>query len=392
MTFYKILKTIFAGDKMKLSFLTMSLIMIFTYCANTDKNEKTSLINKEVRNAKFSSKLNHNGAIIFQKKYEPRENAFSILVPKGWQIEGGIHRVNPIESGPSNAIAAKLDFTIKKDNAGSVMIRWLPDVLYFDARHSPAGQMGLFPEGSNYQGMTVLNLMSAEKFITSIAFPYAHPNASNVQIVKKKKLINIANNYGKRVKQAMPYSTMSYDVSIVKMTYSENGIPYEELMVSIIENWGQLGAGMWGNKETYLIRTPLNKFKNWESIFSVIQNSVELNMNWLKGEIKGQANRGEIAVNTQKEIERIGREISTHKRKTNAEIHNDMFLTLTDQEEYINPYTNEIEAGTNQWQHRWINESGDVIYTDSEDYNPNTDVNLTRSDFKRSKIRKRFPN
>ena len=69
-----------------------------------------------------------------------------------------------------------------------------------------------------------------------------------------------------------------------------------------------------------------------------------------------------------------------------------MFLTLTEQEEYVNPYTNEIEVGTNQWQHRWVNESGDVIYTDNESYDPNVDINLNRSDFKRSKIRKRFPN
>ena len=68
-----------------------------------------------------------------------------------------------------------------------------------------------------------------------------------------------------------------------------------------------------------------------------------------------------------------------------------MYLTLTDQEEYVNPYTNEIEIGTNQWQYRWVSESGDVIYTDSEEYDPNIDINLNRSDFKRSRIRERFP-
>ena len=36
-----------------------------------------------------------------------------------------------------------------------------------------------------------------------------------------------------------------------------------------------------------------------------------------------------------------------------------------------------------------INESGDVIYTDSEEYDPNVDINLNRSNFKRTPIRKR---
>lgn len=375
---------------MKISFIIILLTIIFTHCTNANEDAPISLSDKKIVETNQNKKSIQDGAVVFQRKSEPKENAFSILVPKGWQSTGGIYRVNPIANGPSNAIAAKLDFSVKKDKAGTVMIRWLPDVLYFDSRYSPAGQMGLFPEGSNYQGMTVLNLMSAETFTKQIAFPYAHPNAQNVKVVEKKNLINVANNYSKRVKQTMPYLTMSYDASIVKFTYSENGNQFEELMISIIENWGQLGAGMWGNKETYFIRTPINEYKKWEPIFSVIQNSVKLNINWLIGEIKGQETQGKTVIETQKEVQRIGREIAEHRQKTNAEINNDMFLTLTDQEEYVNPYTNEIDVGTNQWQHRWINESGDVIYTDEADYNPNVDINLNVSNFKRSKVRKRF--
>lgn len=376
---------------MKAIFSLLVFVHIFCYCGNNDK-ENASQPNYDVKNISVVQKKSNENIFVFQRKNEPRENAFSLLVPKGWLIEGGIYRIDPLtQGGPSQSIASKLDFTVKKDNNGTIMIRWLPDVLFFDARYSPAGQMGLFPEGSNYQGMTVKNIMSSENFIRKIAFNYAHPNAQNVKVVKTKKLTNVANNYANRVKQAMPYTTMSYDAAIVKFNYAENDQQYEEIIFSIIENWGQLGAGMWGNKETFLVRTPVNDFQNWEGVFNIIRNSVKINLQWLIGEIKGQAIRGDIAVNTQKEIERIGREITSHRQKTNAEINNDMFLTLTDQEEYVNPYTNEIETGTNQWQHRWVNESGDVIYTDNEEYNPNVDLNLNRSDFKKSKIRKRFP-
>jgi hypothetical protein len=378
---------------MKFSFLTMLIILAFSHCANTDETNSDPKKDSNIEQLIDARERSDEPVLVFQRKNEPRENAFSLLVPKGWQLQGGIYRIDPLtQGGPSQSIVAKLDFAVKKDDNGSIMIRWLPDILYFDARYSPAGQMGLFPEGSNYQGMTVYNLMSPESFISRIAFPYAHPNAQNVVVVETKNLTNVANNYSQRVKQAMPYATMSYSAAIVKLTYNENGNQYDEIMFSIIENWGQLGAGMWGNKETFLVRAPKDELKNWEGLFSVIQNSVKINLQWLVGEIKGQAIRGEIAVNTQKEIERIGREITSHRAKTNTEINNDMFLTLTEQEEYVNPYTNEIEVGTNQWQHRWVNESGDVIYTDNESYDPNVDINLNRSDFKRSKIRKRFPN
>ena len=48
---------------------------------------------------------------------------------------------------------------------------------------------------------------------------------------------------------------MTYNAEMLRIEYDEDGIRYEEIFVSIIENWGQLGAGMWGNKETFYLRT-----------------------------------------------------------------------------------------------------------------------------------------
>ncbi len=335
---------------------------------------------------------NKTSTVIFQRVSEGREKAFDLLIPKGWVTEGGIFRVDPTaQGGAAQSIAAKLDFSVKKDRAGSVMIRWLPDILYFDARMSPAGQMGLFPPGSNYNGMTVYPLMSAQQFLTQIVFPYAHPQATAVQATEQQNLTKLAQDYQRRVQAAMPQMTFSYDAALLTRTYNEGGIAYKEKMIAVIENWGQLGAGMWGNKETFFIRAPAKEFAQWEPVFSIIQNSVRINPQWMIGEIRGQMQRSKVMLEVQQDVERIGREITENRQKTMAEIHNDMFLTLTDQEEYVNPYTNKVETGSNQWNYRWVDEGGDVIYTNDESYDPRTDVNLNRNDFKRTPVRKRFP-
>ena len=328
--------------------------------------------------------------VVFTRVSEPRENAFSLLIPKGWTVEGGIFRVDPTQQGgAAQSIAAKLDLTVKKDAAGTVMIRWLPDMLYFDARNSPAGQMGLFPTGSNYNGMTVYPVMSAVEFIRQVAFNSSHQAVGNVTILRAQPSAQTARNYQFRIERILPGSGFSYDAGIITSTYSQNGVQYKEKFHAVIENWGQLGAGMWGNKETFFVRAPQNEYTNWEPVFSIMLNSVEINTSWLAGELRGQIQRGQIALDTQQEVQRIEREIATHRRQTNAEIHHDMFLTLMDQEDYINPYTGETETGSNQWKHRWVNESGEVIYTQKEDYDPNVDVHLNRSDYKRSPVRKR---
>ncbi len=330
------------------------------------------------------------GTVIFQRTTEPREQAFTLLIPAGWLTEGGIFRVNPIaQGGAAQSIAAKVDFSVKKDQSGSVMIRWLPDMLFMDMRFSPAGQMGVFPPGSNYNGMTVYPLMSAAEFITRVVFPYAHPNASDVQILQQRQMEKLARSYQQFTHRMNPMLTMQYDAALATVTYRENGIVFKEKIIAVIENWGEMGAGMWGNKSTFFIRAPQEEFARWEPVFSIIQGSVRINSRWLAQEIGGQNHRGETLVDNMHQQQAIDREILEHQQRTNAEIHNDVFLTLTDQEEYVNPFTGEVELGSNQWQYRWENPNGDIIYTNNASYDPRTDVNLNRTDYKRTPIRPR---
>lgn len=328
--------------------------------------------------------------IAFKRVAEKNEKAFTLLIPEGWHTEGGIVRIDPTAAGgPSNSIAAKCDFSVKKDRQGTVMARILPDFMFFDPRMSPAGQMGLIRPGSNYQGMTVAYKMPALQFLQQMVFPYAHPNAGDVRIVDQRKLSKLASDIRQRMRSALPMVNFNYDAAVITVTYRENGINFIEKIVAVVEDWGLLGAGLWANKETFFVRTPLNEYDKWEPIFQIIRSSIKMNPKWLAGEIRGQLQRSKIVIDTQKKIQRIDREITAHRQKTNAEINNDMFLNLTGQEEYVNPFTKEIETGSNQWQYRWINESGDVIYTNDESYDPRTDVNLKRNDFKKSHIRKR---
>jgi hypothetical protein len=330
--------------------------------------------------------------LVLTRVTEGNERAFTVLVPKGWITEGGIFRIDPMQGGGAgNALAAKVDFAVKSDAAGTETIRWLPDMLYFDSRYSPAGQMGLMPPGSNNNGMLVWPVIGAAEFISQFAIPYSHPQAQELNIIDTQNLTEVARKYHERRMAFAPQSTSTFNAALVTVTYIENGARYKEKIVAIVEDWGALGAGIWGNKETFYVRAPVDEFDEWQPVFSLIQSSVEIDEQWLIGEIQGQVKRGEIAVNTQAEINRIGQEIANHRGETNAEIHNDMFLTLTEQEEYVNPYTKEVETGSNQWDYRWVNQNGDVIYCNEQGYDPNNDINLNTSGFKRTPVRERGP-
>lgn len=239
-------------------------------------------------------------AIYLQRRWEPNERAFSLLVLKDWRVQSGIFRLEPGRAGgPVNAISAKLDFTVKRDEAGTVLVRFLPEMLYFDARRSPAGQMGLFPPGSNYQGMTVYPFMTALQYLTRVVFPQAHRQARQFQIVEQRSLPQTAQKYLQRVRSFPIQMTFSYAAAVLTATYEEGGVRYKERMFALVEDWGQLGAGMWGNKETLYFRAPAAEFDYWARLLAVIQNSARPSPQWVAGELRGQIERGQIALRTQ---------------------------------------------------------------------------------------------
>jgi hypothetical protein len=329
--------------------------------------------------------------IVFHRSSEPNERAFTFLIPEGWSISGGITRVDPNTSGGSgNAIEAKLymKLTSPDNKAG---MGWLPDTRFFDMRRFPGQNLAapLFPDGSNYNGMMVMRLMPPADFIMEIAVPFAHPHAQNLRITAVQQLSELSEEYRKMSALVLGGYHFEYQTAIATMEYTENGIQYLEKMVCAIEDWGQMGGGLWSNKETWYVRAEKTLFEGFAPVFATIGYSVKLNPEWISREIRSQQVNSNIALQTQRDIERIDREITEHRSRTNSEINHDMYLNLTGQEDYTNPFTGETERGTNEWNYRWENEQGDVIYHNNSNYNPNDDVNITVKGFKRSEVRKR---
>jgi hypothetical protein len=149
--------------------------------------------------AKKTTPLN---SLIFRCQSEPREGAFSLQVPEGWLLEGGIQRPNLMQ-GPmqgivtARAIEAKLDFTVKSDPAGTVMLHWVPEIKHVDPRLNPGAALAGMLSG-NYSGMMVTPLMSPVDFLGRRVFPWAHRSATNMQVIQQQALPQLVDNYKKK--------------------------------------------------------------------------------------------------------------------------------------------------------------------------------------------------
>lgn len=360
------------------------------------------------------------GSLVFRRAQEPKEGAFTFLVPEGWLIEGGISRANPM-AGMINAasIEAKLDIVVKREADALVALRIWPEVKHCDLSMTPAGMMGFFPPGSSYQGMIVSPAMAATEFLLHEVFPLAHPTASDVEVVSQEPMPLLCQRYRQKMAALGLPADFDSDGGTVTFQYTERGRRFVERAYTVIENLGPMAAGMWSNKDTVLMRAPEGELDLWETVLIHIVESVQISREWLNREARSQGalagaflqaqqasnardrafSRAQQAsqardrgfLDVQREAQEIDQEIADHRMMTNAEIQNDEYLTLMGLEEYENPYTNEVEVGSNEWEHRWVNGSGEVVYTDEETFDPNIKGALNRTDWVRSPIRKRSP-
>lgn len=321
--------------------------------------------------------------IAFQKVAEPREHAFTMLVPKGWLVEGGIFRVDPNRvGGTMNSIEAKCDISVKSDPAGTVMLRRFPKINYADGPMIPFTH----GPGANYNGSIVTRMPSVEGYLTWL-FQQARPGAAGVKVVGKESLPQLA-NLVRRLSEPLNRSLAQvgmnppgYYAGFIIVEYTENGRRFKELFYTLLVD-ARASMAVWYNDLTTSMRAPVEQADGWKPVLDIISNSVKLDSQWVAGELRGQGQRAEISRKLVEDIARIDREIAAHRTRTQQRIQTDQYLTLTGQDDYRNPYTGKMERDTSDWKHRWVNSSGEYIYSNDTSYLPNNDPDNPRHDYK----------
>lgn len=334
--------------------------------------------------------------LFLEKRFEPRQRAFSFFVPKGWLVEGGMFSVDPSKAnGPGNSVDTKCDLTVKKDAEASVMVRWLPSWNYadFSRGRTFALSRGLFPVGSRYMGMQVRPMPGTRAFLLA-ELRKRRPGATGVKVLSYSELPEVAAGLGKALastnailrRTGLP--PLRAFPGALAVEYGERGRRYREAMFTVlVDNRG--AAASWSNEGTLAVRAPADEAELWRPALDVIRSSAQLNPEWLRRYKKASAERARLALETTRHLARVDREITENRRKTHADIRHEQYLFLTGQEEYVNPYNGEVERDTNEYKHRWTTFGGAKILSDEESYDPNRVRELSGVEWKKTAARPR---
>ncbi len=188
----------------------------------------------------------------FVKYVEPREKAFTALVPQGWQTEGGIVRRGPDVAGAVNATEAKVDFTIKSDATGTMMARWLPDIMFIDLR----GQAieGMFAPGSQCNGCVVLPRLGGVNYLVKVILPRAHPGAQNVKVLGSARIPEVEKGFDQLRAMLQIPLPLTYEAQLVAGEYTEVGRQFRQILFTVIEDYIKTGVGLWKSRSTVIFR------------------------------------------------------------------------------------------------------------------------------------------
>lgn|GEM_PF-626399 len=327
---------------------------------------------------------------LFEPYTDRTEKAFSLLLPEGWSVAGGVARKSLVpQEGLSRLLEEELDFAVRSDAPGTAEMHWVSPTLYVDMRVAPVE--GAFPPGAAYHGMTVFPYVAPGDFLLQTLFPELRPGATNLQVVEERALPALAASFRlffeKHLLPCLPVPLdFRYEATLLTVTYDEEGVRYREKLATVLENRGPLSAGQWCDRFTLTVRFPEGEEARWAPLFGVVADSLRMSPAWVSGEVKRWIERGELLGERKAELREFERALAEVRRRAGESLVDDMFLSLSGQETYRNPFSGEAETGSNQWHFRWRNKAGSVVYTDKSDYDPNRDPSLSGGEYRRSTL------
>lgn len=311
-------------------------------------------------------------------------------------MEGGMFSVDPTQAGGAgNSIDTKCDLAVKRDPAGSVMARWLPSYNFADFSGSMEFAMtaSLFPVGRNYNGMLVRPLPTVEAFILD-QLKAVRPAAVDLRVKERlelPELVEICQYLARDVNQQVAMlgkAPMRFAAGALVLEYTEGGVAYREALATALTDW-RATAALWNNQFSFLMRAPLAEAARWKPILDIIRQSIQFNPEWVARYVQAAGERGAAAAETLRYLARVDQEIFERRSKTRSDIQHENYLLLTGQEEYVNPFTKQVEYDTSDYKHRWTNAKGDRIYAELETFDPNRLPEINQLEWQRTPVRPR---
>jgi|GEM_PF-615050 len=263
---------------------------------------------------------------------DPDQGSFTVEVPAGWKVEGGMVRPRPIDARPWMR-------TISPDGLVAAFIGdgQIPGYTMPNGQLTTLG----FGPGRWYNGSLVAQYIPARKFAEKYAIKYLKPHATDIQVVEAYDHPDVA-----RAVNGTVGASKSEAVSI-KITANKGGMPLVGYYLCCTKATVGYGTGMWWVTKIAGIVCPATMDRAGLGLILHMLQSFQIDPQWGSESIKtaGQVSRNYTAASQQLSNSIMNRYWS--QQAANESIHNAYWNRQASQDRAANRYSDAFRGVEN---------------------------------------------
>lgn len=303
--------------------------------------------------------------------------AFSLLIPKGWQFTGGLRWV-AMEKNPAQLSKTDANYPVRSDFAvmspdGRCFLRSYPPEFWVDTTQTAQTRMGAgFSNGANYNGMIVWPVVSPLDYIGQFVYPRQHGQVQNPTLVKQEPLPKLATlfyNESARFEQIMGRSGisagLSFQAGTATIDYLQGQTTFRETFIVIMEYLETAGMIMYHPRINFSFRAPRDEFDTWQPVLTTMATSMRNNPRWslTLSQIINKAAMSQRQMDAY--CHRIQQEIAQAHGATNSEIAHDLGYLSSPYFDYKGTDGNRYTLPTDKY--HFMNSAGELLSQDRAD-------------------------
>jgi hypothetical protein len=312
--------------------------------------------------------------------------AFQLLIPSDWQFQANIQWVldNPGMPASSNLRAW--------NPAGSEEFDVFPNQSFFYSTNPSLVEM--FPVGSKYFGMEVLQPLSPQDALGQIVLPRFMGSIGNFKVISQGPIDSL------ETANTDPSSGISGSSAgaKIRIEYAEKGVAMEAEIYCMVESITfpiRTMAGMKNNTNWYVDHIAAFKAKKGQldantKLFQAIAYSLKLNPVWfskynqvvaflIQNQIQQIQSMGQLSKIISQTNDQITEEMAqsyNDRQAVDDKVTQDFSNYIRGVDEYYDPVAGKSVELPTGYQNAWTNSNGDYVVSDSPTYNPNVGSNL----------------
>ena len=333
-------------------FCCLSLLLIIS----CDSKAPQAKPDNEPRNHSRQSQNSSEGVFLSIFR-EPHQGAFSILIPKGWNAEGGM-----ISSGvPWNVVDLvenNIRFRVTSPDKKS-FFGWYPRFYFQDPAIIAQSSMGMLQKmpGEVLNGVWLYPYMNIEQYVQTIVFgQFAVNEFENPRILGNAQP-------APELAPWVPKNVTHYHAGYINFECTINQVPMFGRIYTILYN---IENTLWSTVGTWGLVAPKSRWDEEERVMEFCVRSFRLDPQWVERAATAQRQRGQQYNEVIRYMNQVDQDIQANRAKTNSDIMHENYKVLTGKIETRDPNNGNIKY-LPAYNHAYTDGQGNYFLRDDDD-------------------------